>query len=282
MKSLKASPMPLKRVVVMNTISATKQPQFSDMSKIQKWQHFLRRKFQETENAYYPIIDDLTQKLADLELHTRKGELKFPDFDIHQFSFIKDWQDGDKSSRQVYAILKTMDMPLVAETQLTRRLDHYMHGRQETIIGDYVIPCKELVLRKAVPLYAKYLDMLVRYFAKLVEIDQQQEPVTWLEQMHNEDGTIARKIEDLSLNQVIRQLDHQVIPFSDTRYTVGDNIICLNEEMARGAYAIHWLFAPKSYIDELKKQYKIKDVMDIKQEAEYIGKLIGAYVHGKV
>ena len=279
--NLRALPNTLNRVGPMNTPSKSSL-MFANMSKIQKWQHFLRRKFQETENSYYPIIDDLTQKLADLELHTRSGNLKFPDFDIHQFSFIKDWQNGDKSSRQVYSILKTMNMQSVAEAQLTRRLDHYMHNRENTVIGDYVKPCKELILAKSVPLYFKYLDMLVRYFEKLVEIDQAQEKVTWIEQMHNNDGTIAKKIEDLPLNQVIRQLDYQVIPFNGSRYYVGENIIVLDEEMAKGAYAIHWLFAPKGYIDELKRRFKVKDYMDIEQESAYIQRLIGAYVNGKV
>ncbi len=280
-KSLKPLPDTSNKVGPMSTLSSSNLS-FEKMSKIQKWQHFLRRKFQETENSYYPIIDDLVQKLSGVEEIKASGYSNLPDFDIHQFTFIKDWQQGEKSSRQVYSILKTMDMQIVAETQLTRRLDNFIHNKENSLVYSYIIPCRALILQNSVPLYFKYLDMLVRYFAKLVEIDQAQEKITWLEQMHDEDGIVKRKIEDLPLNQVIRQLDHQVMPFNTSRYFVGDNIICLDEEMSRGAYAIHWLFAPKAYIDELKGQFKVTDVMDIKQEAGYISKLIGAYINEKV
>ena len=266
----------------MNIPLSTKNSDFSDMTKLQKWQHFLRRKFQETENSYYPIIDELTQKLHDLELHTTSGPLKMPDFDIHQFTFIKDWQDGDKSSRQVYSILKTMNMQVVAETSLIRRLDHYMENHKAGRVADYVLPVKALILKHSVPLYVRYLDMLVRYFAKLAETDMAQEKITWIEQSHNSGSTITKTIQDLSINQAIRQLDYQVIPFNNHRYSVGNNLICLDENLAKGAHAVHWLFAPKAYIDELKKQFKIADVMDLVQESAYIQKLIGEYINEKI
>jgi hypothetical protein len=277
-QSLKNSPEPLKKVVAMNTQSNTRAKDFSDMTKLQKWQHFLRRKFQETENAYYSIIDELVLKLQDLEIHTKRGPLAMPDFNIHHFSFIKEWENGEKSTREVYAILKTMQMEKVAVTSLTRRLDHYMENHRSQTVADYVLPCKGLILRNAVPLYVKYLEMLVRYFAKMCETDMQQERVTWIEQMYNSDSTITRKIQDMSVNQAVRQLDFQVIPFNNHKYSVGNNLICLDEDMAKGAHAVHWIFAPKSYIDEMKRQFKIKDVMDLTQEAEYIQSLIGAYI----
>lgn len=255
----------------MNT-SSTK---FSEMTIVERWQHYLRRKFQLLENVYYPIVDDLAQKLSDLDGVDPKS---VPDFDIHQFSFIREWQDGDLTSQHVLTILNTLNMEKVATTQLTRRLTNYIFNKQNTIASDYVLPCREMILTRAVPIYILYLEMLRKYFTKLVEVDQAQEKITWIEQMHNSDQSVSMKADDLTLNQVIRQLDHQVIPFNSTRYTVGDNLICLDEEMARGAYAIHWICAPKAYIDELKKQFKITDVMDIAQEADYIKKIIGVYI----
>lgn len=274
--------MHLKKVVAMNIHSTTDNLKFANMTKLQKWQHFLRRKFQETENSYYPIMDEFTQKLADLEIHTRTGILKMPDFDIHQFSFIKDWQIGQKSSKEVYSILKTMNVSEVAETSLTRRLDHYRANNKTQVIADYIEPVKALILKNSVPLYSSYLNMLVRYFAKLVEADMMQEKVTWIEQLHDSNAKISKKIQDMTINQVVRQLEHQVIPFNNRKYSVGKNLICLDEEMTHGAHAVHWIFAPQVYIDELKKEFKIVDVMSIDQETDYIKSLIGTYINEKV
>jgi hypothetical protein len=273
--SLKNLPVPLKRVEAMNIQSNIKVIDFRDMTKLQKWQHFLRRKFQETENAYYPVMDELTRKLESLQIHPKQNT---PDFNIHQFSFIKEWENGEKSTREVYAILKTLEMEKVAVTCLTRRLDNYMENHRSQIVADYILPCKGLILDRAVPLYSKYLDMLLRYFEKMCEVDNQQERVTWIEQIYNSDTTMSRTIQDMSVNQAVRQLDFQVMPFSNHKYSVGSNLICLDEDMAKGAHAVHWIFAPKSYIDEMKKQFKIKDVMDMKQEAKYIQALIGTYI----
>jgi hypothetical protein len=266
----------------MNTPLSTKSKEFSDMTKLQKWQHFLRRRFQETENSYYPIVDELVKKLEDLQVHTRTGPHKMPDFRIHQFSFIKDWEDGDKSSREVYSILKTMDMGKVAETSLLRRLDHYMEDNKSSLVTDYILPVKALILKNSVPLYANYLNMLVRYFAKLSETDMSQEKVTWIEHIEHKSGAITKKIEDMTLNQAMRQLDTQVIPFNNKKYLVGKNIICLDEDMAKDNTAVHFIFGPAGYIDELKTQFKITDVIDIADEMDYIQGVIGAYINEKV
>lgn len=255
----------------MSMVYSSKQ--FTDMTKIEKYQHFLRRKFQELENSYYPLVDDLTQKLHDIDGINKK---RIPDLDIHQFSFIKEWQNGDVSSSYVLAILKTLNIHQVADTQLTRRLSNYISSRNPGVIHDYVLPCRAIIAEKSVPLYAKYLEMLVKYFEKLVEIDQTQEPVTWIEQTFIPKEETKMKVEDLTLNQVIRQLDCQVIPFNHTRYYVGDNVICLDEELSKGGYSIHWIFAPKAYIDELKSYFDVTDAMDLKSESEYIKRIVGA------
>ncbi len=254
-----------------------KQP--SDMTILERWQHILRQRFQLVENLYYSITDDLTQKLEDLS--DERDTVHIPDLTLYQFSFIKEWQDGDKSSQEVYDILETLNLENVALTQLTRRLDHYVQDKQDSVFSEYVIPCKQLIIQNAVPRYAKYLETLRRYFKKLAVIDESQEYVTWLERVYLKDDSLKTKIEDLSLNQVSRRLDCHIIPFNNTRYVVGENIICLDEEMTEGAYCIHWLFGTKSHIDKLKETFKIKDKMDIHQEAEYIKNIIGAYVNGK-
>lgn len=252
---------------------------YKKMTVSERWQYYLRRRFQELENIYYPIIDNLTAKLADME---EVNASLIPDLDIPQFSFIKEWQNGDVTSQHVLTILKTMNFEKVAETQLTRRLTNYVHSKEKTLIGDYVLPCCAMISKRAVPLYVTYLNLLCKYFEKLVEIDNSQEKITWIEQVHQPNLLVERKIEDLTFNQVLRQLDYQVIPYNSTRYYIGDNILCLDEELSRGAHAIHWILAPKVYIDHLKTTFNIKDVMDIKQEAEYIKNIIGAYTYAKI
>lgn len=276
LKSLRSSPTISKKVEPMSMLASD---QFSNMTKLEKWQHFLRRRFQELENSYYPVVDNLVQKLADLEEVNRKT---LPDLDIHQFSFLKEWQDGQISSKNVLTIIKTMDFDKVAKTQLTRRLDHFIENKQNTRMSDYVIPCRDLILRHSVPIYVRYLNMLRQYFEKLVDVDATQEKVTWIEQIHKPDTSIELKIEDLTLNQVVRRLDTIVIPFNNSKYVVGDNTLCLDEDMAKGARAVHWIFAPKCYIDLLKKNFKVNESMDIVQETEYIKKIIGVYINEKV
>jgi hypothetical protein len=257
----------------MNISSAYKPFEF--MSKLEKYQHILRRRFQEVENKYYPLVDDLCQKLSDMEGVDVK---KIPDFDLYPFSFIKDWEEGDISSSHVLSILQTMNMEKTAKTTLTRRLSNYLLTNKSPTVADYVNPCVNLIMRDTFPLYVSYLNFLRSYFEKLSEIDRSQEKVTWLEQVHSKDMTVEKRIADLTLNQVIKQLEYQVTPFTTTKYFFGDNVICLDENLAKGEYCIHWIFAPKSYIDELKILFNIKDDMSIKQEANYVSNLIKAYV----
>jgi hypothetical protein len=274
MKSLKNSPTISRKAEVMSILS-NKRP--SDRTILERWQHTLRQRFQTAENAYYSITDDLIQKLDNLTDEKEKKHL--PDLTIQQFTFIKAWQDGDKTSKEVLDILDTLDFENIALTQLTRRLEHYLKDKQDSVFSDYVLPCKQLIITNAVPYYAKYLDTLHRYFKKLVEADNAQEKITWLERIYLKDDSLKSRIEDFSLNQTSRRLDCHIIPFNNTRYFVGDNILCLDEELSDGAYCIHWIFGTKSHIDILKKEFNIKDKMDISQEAEYIKSIIGAYVN---
>jgi hypothetical protein len=262
-----------KEVGVDNMAQVAKD--FNEMSSVEKWQHFLRRRYQEVENCYYPLIDELVQKLIDLDEVNAKN---IPDLILHQFAFIKEWQNGDIPSSHVLIILKSMDMNKVALMQLTRRLDNFMNSQANNSAKDYIIPCRAILVEKCAPLYSRYLLFLVKYFSKLVEIDKAQEKITWIEKFTNIDNKTTTSIADYSLNQVMRQLDSQIVPFSQTKHAVGDNIICIDEDMAKGAFSVHWLFAPKCYIDFLKKEFNIKDVMDLDKEASYIKRLIEGYV----
>jgi len=262
-----------KEVTMMPT-PISNSPDFENMTKPEKYRHFLRRRFQELENSYYAITDELTQKLADLDGVNKK---LIPDLDIRSFSFIKEWQYGDISSKQVLTILKSQNPIKTAETQLTRRLTNYMIGKEGRVC-DYILPCRELIMRTSVPLYIRYLGFLQKYFEVLTEIDAAQEKITWIEQVHDKDGAIKMKAQDMPLNQAIHQIEHQVIPFNNHKYFLGKNMICLDEDMAQETTAIHYICAPQCYIEELKKMFKVKDEMDLKTDAEYIKRIIGVYV----
>ncbi len=268
LKSLNSSHITTKKAEVMTV-------NFSNMTKIQKYQHFLRRRFQEVENLYYPIVDDLTQKVADLT-----GNIKhpMPDLTLNQFTFIKDWQYGDLSSSEVAQILKTFKIDDVAKAQLTRRLNNYLLIEKNELVRSYVAPCINLITTNVAEKYESYLRLLINYFDKLVEIDKNQEQITWIEQFYDLDSSVRNRINDMPFNQAIFQLENQVIPYNGTKYYIGDNIVCLNEEAGQGAYAMHYIFAPKCYIDELKDRFKIAERMEFSKESTYLKRLIGVYV----
>lgn len=248
---------------------------FSKMTKIQKYQHFTRRKFQQVENEYYPLIDELTEKMADL-----REVQKIPDFTLYTFSFLKDWQHGVVDTGFVLAILRSMDLKDVAEKQLTRRLTNFILSNEGRcpVSCEYVKDVRDQLIQKAVPLYETYLSMLVKFFQKMHEIDQSQIRLTWLEQTFRHNGEVSTEIRDVTLNQAFRELQSNVICHNTHKYIVGNNLIVFDEDLADEDLACHWIFAPKTYIEQLKTLFQVEEKMDLKTEKDYIKKLIGAYV----
>ncbi len=248
------------------------------MSQQEKWQLFLKKKYEEIERAYYPMIDDLTHKLHDFDSIDKK---LIPDFTLEQFSFIKDWQDGHVDSQYVLAILKTMEIDKVADTRITRRLTNYMFHKEKSAVADYIRPVRLHMSKVVVPLYKTYLEMLIKYFDKLVEIDKNQEKITWLEQIFSNDAPDRTSIRDYTLNQVIRQLDTQVMGYNEHKYRVCDNLVVFDEELGNGGRAIHWIFAPKVYTELIANDFKVTKKMDLFEEKAYIEKVIGVYLNAK-
>lgn len=259
----------------MDTVTITKH--YDRMTKIEKYQHFTRRKLQEVENLYYPLVDELKKKLIDI------GEVpeKFiPDFNLYTFSFIKEWQTGLVNTEFVLALLKSMNFSNVAEKQLTRRLTNFIHDKEQNSLKtcDYVREVRNQLIEKAVPVYVKYLEMLTKYFQKMYEIDQLQVKVTWLEQVWRSNGEVRASVRDMPLNQVYRDLMSNVAPHNSHKYFVGKHVVVFDEELGENDSAIHWLFAPQSYIEQLKKSFQIVEEMSIHEEKAYIKKIIGDYV----
>lgn len=243
---------------------------------IQRYQHFLRKKFQEMENFYYPQIQELQDKLEDL------GEIQpqhIPDFGLHTFSFLKEWQYGEVSSEYVYKLLKGMNLASVAEKTICRRLRNFMEGKERLDSYIYIKAAHDSLQVKCAPLYLKYLECLVKYFEKMAEIDKKQVRLTWIEQIFKKDGSVASRAREISLNQMHREIDSNIIPHNDHKYMVGNNVIVFDEDLANEDLACHWVFGPQNYIELLKTSFKVTETMDCAEDKAYVQKLIGTFIH---
>lgn len=261
-----------KRAGAMN-ISLT---DFEKMTRLEKYQYYSRKRFQEVENHYYPLIDELVKKLDDLgELHPDF----IPDFTLHTFSFIKEWQNGEIDTAEVVSLLSKMNFKDVADKQLTRRLNNMMIGRENCVqSATYVGFVCSTLTEKAVPLYESYLNMLYMYFKKMLEVDQSQVKLTWLEQIWKANGEVSVRATDISLNQLFRSFDTHVIPYNEHKCVVGDNVLVFDEDLGNDDLACHWIFAPKSYIDTLRSRFNVKETMSLAEEKDYLLKLTKVYI----
>lgn len=235
------------------------------------YQSWLKKKYTEFEDAYWLELDELRLKVRDLGYD-------MPELRLHEFAFIRDWQNGKVSSTQVHEIFQSMDLERVANVRITRRLSSFMLQCDD--VADYV---KHVIAglkaeKGAVELYVKYLNMLRKYFEVLARIDAEQVPITWLEQELPETATgqMRTRIQDMPLNQFIHFMDAFIIGSIQGTYSVGDNIVVFDESHDNGRM-IHWVFAPKTYIDILKTLYKVKEALEFEQEKAYIVKLIEGY-----
>lgn len=258
----------------MMTNNLVSKEEWSRMPITQRYQTFVRRKFQETENSFYPVIEELINKLEDLgEIHP--GDV--PDFTIHNFTFIREWQLGDVNTKQVLDILKGMNLADVAEKTLCRRLHHFGEGKEKLYSYTYIKSVHDLIKDKSVPLFKRYLELLVMYFTKMYEIDQKQIKLTWIKQSWLDDGEMSRQISEITLNQMFREVDSNILPNNNHRYQVSDNIVVFDESLSNQSMVCHWILGPKNYIDMFTKEFKITEKIDLETEKDYIKNLIGTF-----
>jgi hypothetical protein len=265
---------PTKRAKTMK-LTSIPEDEWHRMPIIQRYQHFMRRKFQEMENVYYPFVDELSQKLDDL------GEISpdhIPEFVLHTFAFIKEWQYGEVSSEYVLNLLKGMNAESVAEKTICRRLRNFMHGKEKLDSYHYIKAVHDQLQVKCVPLYLKFLQLQTRYFEKMVEIDKKQVQLMWIEQTFSKNGDISNHAREISLNQMYREIDSNIIMNNDYKYVVGENMIVFDESLKNDDLACHWIFGPKNYISMLKNSFKVTEIMNIGDEKEYIQRLIKAHI----
>lgn len=249
----------------------------SKMSQIEKWQFFLNKKHNELERAYYGIVDEATQKLSDM-----KGinPNYIPDLTLYEFTFVKEWNKGDVDSQHVLTILRTFgDFKKTATDRLTRKLHNYALRKTSHESYDMLVAVENLLIEKVVPIYITYLTMLRVYMEKCAEIDRKQEKISWIEQFFQKDSTKSElSVIDYNINQALRQLEFHVEPYNTNRYLVGKNMIVFDEDLGQGRRSCHWICGPSSYITEISKKFQVKEIIDLKEEHEYIENIIGVFV----
>lgn len=239
------------------------------------YRDLMAKKFKESEGLYYGYVDDLTEKLGDLDFH---GDTPVPGFEIRQFDFIKDWEYGEISSADVHFFLKKMNPSDVAEKHLTRKLTNYMFQNEEA--ANYIKCVLPEIKSKVLPVYTRYLHMLTSYFNKLAIEDAKQEPVTWLEVAIQVDGSFKTSIKDMPINQAINILDTYFIhDVTENGHYLGNNTLVIPEEApdGTGVRATQWLFAPAEYISLLKGLYDVDKELDLESDGAYIHGIIKGY-----
>lgn len=234
------------------------------------YQNWLKKKYLSFDAVYHDEVDELIDKLKDMGIPV-------PEYRIVEFAFITDWIKGKISSKQCATIFGSMDMEQVANVRVIRKFTTHMFKHEDSaeIVKQTIANLKE----KAVPVYLKYLVMLKKYFQVLAKIDDNQIPVTWLEQNlpDSAEGTVRTSVYEMPFNQFVQNMDYFIVGAIEKKYFLGDNVVIFDEVSEHGRL-IHWIFAPKSYIERLKELYNIKEaIKEEQEEREYLNKLIKAY-----
>jgi hypothetical protein len=223
----------------------TQNPTYTEI--LRHWCRFIFNAKDTSEGIYYAIIEDLTEKLDDLEIK------EWPDFELVEFDFLVEWELGVLSSSDVYEIIKKWDISQVTKKKLTRHLTDFMFKYEDA--AEYIKATMVTIEEKAIPEYEKYLKAMVNFFKKAAECDSHQESIAWL-QITEKDNVIKNSVENLTLNQVIRQLDNYVVGYAKRSYSVGDNVVCF-ETGSDGAKDYHWVVGLKSYIQVIKAMFDV-------------------------
>ncbi len=238
---------------------------------LDKYQSTLRKKYLRIDGLYYDIIDHLKEQIKDFEFG---DEFKRnPNFNLTDYTFLDDWESGLISSDEVFNIISKWDIVDVANLSTTRRLRNYKVLAAETrfVVDESLEKIRQVII----PEYIAYLNLMKRFFQKAVECDQQQVKVTWMEVTVTKEDSISKSTTELTLNQTVRQVDAYVKRHIQNAYYLGKNAIMIHEHKDdKGTARSHWLFAPESYINLMKKKYNIDDELDDSDDKNYLKDLL--------
>lgn len=232
------------------------------VKRINAYQINLSSKFKEIEDLYYDQVDQLYVKFKDL------GIREIPGMELTEFSFVSEWEAGIFSSEDVRDSLDHMDFKQAAKSKLTKKLTALMLEADDELIPffKHVIDC---IISEVVPKMVTYLEMLQGMFNSLSDIDDEQILVTWIEQEIS-GGQFTTHNNEITFNQLVRQIDTFVSDRVREIYFVADNVVVFDEIPNETSRTINWIFAPKVYIDKLKELYKIKDVLTNPTDLDYL------------
>lgn len=231
----------------------------------------IRNRYLQVDARFYDIVDELGEKVYDLNPRT-KFEVKLK----HSYKFLDEWENGDVSSAYVLDILKTWDIEDVANLSVIRPLNNFMYAHDE--FAEHVKGTIAQIRSEIIPMYKMYLERMIKFFEMASKVDARQIPVTWLEVTSEVDGSIKTKCDELTLNQVVRQIDAYVLKYIDHKMFLENNMVCISEVPHGGVQRSHWIFAPEAYVNFLKKTYDINESLDTDGDVAYVKKIIGEYV----
>ncbi len=244
-------------------------------NKLRHYKRFLKEKHTQLENVYYAAIDELTQKLGDLEL----PGIVVPDFVLTEFSFIAQWEDGHISSTEVYEIFKKMEgqggYRTAARSKVIKPLQAYL--KDNDVFSGFIKYTLTELETNAVPVMEKYIELMGKAFKHMAEIDARQIKVTWIEQTFDK-GEVWCISEEMSLNQTIRQINAYVARVSDATYFVKDSVVVFDQIHSMDERTINYIFGPRTYIELLKALYEIKSELTGEAEEKYLKEIIMDHV----
>lgn len=224
-------------------------------SKLGLYQKWLKKKFHAIEALYYNYVDDLTQTIGDLDLPGVKSE----DFTLTPYSFITQWEDGLISSAKVYEILQMADLENAAKAKITKRLQNYMFKYDSLTV--HIKPVVSALDGECVDFMIEYLVMMKRMFKLMAQIDDTQIQVSWVQQFFKKDKDDEIVSEEMTLNQTIHHIASFIDKSAGQRFHLGDQIIVFDEEIGTEDRAIHWIFAPRTYIELLRILFNVKETL---------------------
>lgn len=240
-------------------------------NRISLYQKWLSKTFQEIELNYYREIDELTQKLNDIDL---PRNTTIPDFTLREFNFITQWEQGLLSSGDVCDVFDKIDVHQAARGRLTKRLLNFMMNNET--LADYVKPVITAVENSCLETMEKYITMMHRYFTKMDEIDQDQIQITWVEQIFQHSDMRLRHI-DMPLNQAIKHIEAFILKDLNQKFYIQDQIVVFDEDLGQEDRVIHWIFGPRTYVELIKALFEIRETLTDADTSIYLKKLMGNY-----
>lgn len=244
------------------------------MSSINKYPRHIMKRFHESEEKFYKIIDSLEGYYID------RGE-EFPAILLDHFSPYLSWCNGFTSSEEVLkTVEKAGDLRKVAETKVTKKLKKFLEAEMTRGVR---FPQAENKIRTAIEKlekqvldpYNSYLVLSKRYIEKIMEEEKNQVKVIYGSRVDKKEGIVW---EAMTLNQSIKYIKHAILPFCERMYIMEDYLVTFESE-----WGTEWFLAPESYVKVFEKVFGITTGISIgKDKKEFYSKIGEAIEESRV